>query len=263
MIAMQQRVIPVLLLDGNGLYKTERFRAPRYLGDPINTVKIFNEKGCDELMILDINASVGRRPPAYDMIGEIASECFMPVCYGGGVRTVRDCERLFGMGVEKVAINSAALTDASLVREAAREFGSQSIVVVADYRRTLFGRRMVHSERGRVRTKWEVVEYARQIEQRGAGELVIQSIDRDGTGKGYDLETIRQVAEAVTIPVVGCGGAGRVEDLVAVLNVAHAAAAGSMFVFHGPHRAVLISYPNYKTMRSLLGSGRPLAVTSK
>jgi cyclase len=254
--AVQPRVIPVLLLDGSGLYKTERFRSPRYLGDPINTVKIFNEKGCDELMILDINASVSNRPPAYDMIGEIASECFMPVSYGGGVRTVQDCERLFGMGVEKVAINTAALTDPNLVRDAAREFGSQSIVVVADYRRTLFGRKVIHTARGRVRTRWEVVEYARQVEKQGAGELVLQSIDRDGTGLGYDLETIRQVAEAVSIPVVACGGAAKVGDLVAVLGVAHAAAAGSMFVFHGPHRAVLISYPNYKTMRTLLGSGQ-------
>jgi cyclase len=189
------------------------------------------------------------------MIGEIASECFMPICYGGGVRTLWDCEKLFGIGVEKIAINTAALSDVHFVRDAAREFGSQSVVVVADYRRTLFGRKVVHTERGRVRTNWEVVDYARHIEQQGAGELVIQSIERDGTGKGYDLETIRQVAKAVTIPVVGCGGAGSVDDLVAVLNTADAAAAGSLFVFHGPYRAVLISYPSYKTMRSLLEGG--------
>jgi cyclase len=263
MTHLHQRVIPVLLLDGNGLYKTERFRAPRYLGDPINTVRIFNEKGCDELMILDITATLEQRSPAFDLLAEIASECFMPICFGGGVRTVQDCERLFGIGVEKVAINTAALTDPNLIREAAKEFGSQSVMVVADYRRTLFGQRIVYSRRGRVRTKWQVVDYARHVEQQGAGELVVQSIERDGTGKGFDLSTIRQVAEAVTIPVVGCGGAGSVEDLVAVLNTAHAAAAGSMFVFHGPHRAVLISYPNYKKMRGLLKNGRTPTVVSK
>lgn len=249
---MQPRIIPVLLLDGNALYKTRCFRAPRYLGDPVNTVKIFNEKGCDELMVLDVTASVGGNPPAFEMIGEIASECFMPVCYGGGVRTLKDCERLFGLGIEKVAINSAALADPKLVAAASREFGSQSIVVVADYRRTLFGRKLVYTARGRNRTRWGIVDYAREVERQGAGELVLQSVERDGTGKGYDIETIKEVAESVSIPVVACGGAGSCDDLVAVMKVAHAAAAGSMFVLHGPHKAVLISYPDYKTMRKLM-----------
>lgn len=251
-MAMQPRIIPNLLLDGSALYKTRCFRAPKYLGDPVNTVKIFNEKGCDELMVLDVTASAVGKPPAFEMIGEIATECFMPVCYGGGVRTLHDCERLFGLGVEKVAINTAALTNPQLVAAASREFGSQSIVVVADYRRNIWGQQRVYTFRGRRESRWNIVEYAKLIEQQGAGELVVQSIERDGTRRGYDISTLSAVAAAVSIPVVACGGAGSTDDLVAVLKVAHAAAAGSLFVFHGAHQAVLISYPNYETIKELI-----------
>lgn len=249
---MQPRVIPVLLLDGHALYKTQQFRRPRYLGDPVNTVRIFNEKGCDELMILDIGATASGRGPNFDYIREIASECFMPICFGGGIRTLQDCERLFNLGIEKVAVNTAAALDPAFVAAASRSFGAQSIVVIADYRRTWLGGAKVYTVRGRTATRWNLVEYAKRAEELGAGELVVQSIDRDGTGRGYDLATIHQVASAVSIPVVACGGAGGVSDLVAAMHVAHAAAAGSMFVFQGPHRAVLISYPDRGTMKALI-----------
>jgi cyclase len=252
---LRPRIIPFLLIHKGGLVKTKRFAEPKYVGDPLNAVRIFNEKLVDEIMVADMDATMNGSEPDMELIAKLAAVCRMPLCYVGGVKKAWQVEKIVSLGVEKVGISSAAIEKQEIISEAAQRVGSQSVVVVADYRRTLFGRKVVHTERGRVRTNWEVVDYARHIEQQGAGELVIQSIERDGTGKGYDLETIRQVAKAVTIPVVGCGGAGSVDDLVAVLNTADAAAAGSLFVFHGPYRAVLISYPSYKTMRSLLEGG--------
>ena len=247
------RVIPVLLLKGGGLYKTVAFRNPTYVGDPINAVRIFNDKEADELILLDIGATREGRGPNFSLIADVASECFMPLCYGGGVRALSDIEKLFSLGVEKVAFNTLAHERPDVIKEASVRFGSQSIVVVIDYRRDFWGRSRVYSHCGQKRTNWDPLEYAQRMEERGAGELVIYSMVRDGTMKGYDLPTIRSVSRAVGIPVVACGGAGCFQDFRKVLAEAEsvAVAAGSLFVFQGPHRAVLISYPDRNTLEEL------------
>jgi cyclase len=247
------RVIPCLLLKDGGLVKTVRFKNPRYVGDPVNAVRIFNDKEVDELVFLDISATVeGRRPPIA-MIADIATECFMPLAYGGGIRSMEDAQELFSLGVEKVIINSAAVDDPQLITRVAERFGSQSVVVSIDARRSLLGRYEVLTHGGRKGTGLDPFRHAAAMEQRGAGELLLNSIDRDGTMSGYDLDLIGRVSAAVSIPVVACGGAGDVQDLAhAIAHGASGAAAGSMFVFHGRHRAVLISYPDRQQLEAVL-----------
>lgn len=238
------RVIPCLLLKGDGLVKTIRFKQPKYVGDPINAVKIFNEKEVDELIFLDVMATPMNREPSFDRVRDIASECFMPMCYGGGVRTADQARRLFGLGVEKVSLNTAAAENPGIISELARAFGSQSVIVGVDVKRDWFGRSRVFTRCGSKNTGRSPVQYVREMAQRGAGEILLNSIDRDGTMHGFDLDLIREVTTAVNVPVVACGGAGSVEDLdAAVAAGASAVAAGSLFVFTGPHRAVLINYP--------------------
>lgn len=239
------RILPALLLRNGGLYKTVRFDAPKYVGDPINAVRIFNDKECDELILVDIGATNEGRAIDFDVIAGIASEAFMPMCYGGGVRSLHDFERLFDLGIEKVAVNTAALETPELVKAAAAEFGSQSVVVAIDVRRRRLGGRRVYTRSGTRDTGEQPVDTARRMEDLGAGELLVTSIDHEGTGKGYDVELMQSVAAAVDVPVIANGGAGSMDDIVAVMRdggVA-AAAAGSLFVFQGKHRAVLISYP--------------------
>jgi cyclase len=250
---LRTRCIPCLLLDGARLVKTVRFRQPTYVGDPINAVRIFNDKEVDEIAVLDITAH-RRAEPQFELISQIASECFMPMCYGGGVRSIQQMQRLFQSGVEKVAVNTAAVADPALVTGAAERFGSQSIVVAVDVKKTWLGGYAVHTHGGRTRTQWDPVAYAREMEKRGAGEFFLNSMDRDGTGEGFDLELIRRVTQAVSIPVIACGGAGKIEDLAAAVKKggASAVAAGSLFVFHGPHRAVLITYPERRTLEQQL-----------
>lgn len=240
------RVIPCLLLKNKGLVKTVKFKEPKYLGDPINIVRIFNDKEVDELIFLDITATVERKKPPFKLLSEIASECFMPLGYGGGINDLNDVRTILSLGVEKVAINSWAVEDPSFVTTAADRFGSQSIVVSIDVKKNIFGKYQVFTQGGRQKTGLDPLKFAVQMEQMGAGELLINSIDRDGTMQGYDLSLVTQISDAVGIPVVACGGAGTVDDLAGAVNQggASAAAAGSMFVFQGPHRAVLISYPN-------------------
>jgi imidazole glycerol-phosphate synthase subunit HisF len=239
------RVIPVLLLDGTRLVKTVGFRDARYVGDPRNAVKIFNEKEVDELLLLDITATVRGAPPQFDLIREIVSEAFMPIGYGGGIRSIEDAERVLQLGVEKVALCTAAVRQPELVSALATRVGSQSVVVVIDVKRSLLGRRQVMIEGGRTGTGREPVAFAREVERLGAGEIVINSVDRDGTMKGYDIALVRDVSAAVSVPLVACGGAGSLSHLVDAVRDGGASgvAAGSMFVFHGPHRAVLIQYP--------------------
>jgi imidazole glycerol-phosphate synthase subunit HisF len=242
---IRTRVIPCLLLRDRGLVKTVKFKHPKYVGDPINAVKIFNEKEVDELFFLDITATAENRKPPFKLISQIASECFMPFGYGGGIRDLDAIKDLFSLGVEKVAINSYAVEKSSFIRDAADLFGSQSIVVSIDVKKNLFGKYRVYTHGGRRSTSFDPVNFAMQMEQVGAGEIFLNSIDRDGTMQGYDLDLIRRVAEAVTIPVVACGGAGKVDDLRDAIKKAGASAvsAGSMFVFKGKHRAVLINFP--------------------
>ncbi|MBF0253985.1 MAG: imidazole glycerol phosphate synthase subunit HisF [Candidatus Omnitrophica bacterium] len=239
-----RRVIPCLLLGEEGLVKTVRFKSPKYVGDPLNAVRIFNEKEADELILLDITATVRSKPPRFELIREVSGECFMPLAYGGGIRSLADMEKIFKCGVEKVVLNTIALEKPELVREAARRFGSQSIVVCVDYRRNFWNRSNARTRHGSRRVNMSELEAVRQLAAEGAGEIILQSVDRDGTRTGYDLERIREVSDSVGVPVVALGGAGSAEDLDRALKSgASAAAAGSLFVLHGKHRAVLISYP--------------------
>jgi cyclase len=239
------RIIPALLLRGSGLVKTVCFDKPRYVGDALNSIRIFNEKMVDELVILDIDAPRSSAGPRFELVQEIASECFMPVCYGGGVRSVDDMARLFAAGVEKVALNSAVIESTTLVERAAARFGSQSIVAAVDVLRARWRGPAVMGQAGSRRTRLDPVTHARSLANAGAGELLLQSIDRDGTKRGYDLDLVSSVTSAVSIPVIALGGAATVHDLAAVIvhGRAAAAAAGSMFVFHGRHDAVLINVP--------------------
>jgi len=241
---LRPRVIPVLLLDGRRLVKTKRFTEPRYVGDPVNAVRIFNTKEVDELMLLDLAAAVSGRPD-FDLVREIASEAFMPVAYGGGVRTLGDMERLFGLGVEKITLGHAALRDPALLTAAAARFGRQSMVACIDVKKRLLGGYDVVTARGRESGNRRPVEFALACAAAGAGEILLQNVDRDGTRQGYDLDLIREVATAVDVPLIACGGAGKLDDLRAAIHQAgaSAAAAGSLFVFHGKLEAVLISYP--------------------
>ncbi|NLI76662.1 MAG: imidazole glycerol phosphate synthase subunit HisF [Candidatus Riflebacteria bacterium] len=250
---MIPRIIPCLLLKGGGFVKTVRFDQPTYLGDPINIVKIFNEKDVDELVILDILASRHGTPPAFTFLEQVVSEAFMPVGYGGGVRCLEDARALFRLGLEKVILNTAAVERPELVRELAREFGSQSVVVAIDVRRNFWGTPKVVARGGTIVTSLEVVAWAKQVESHGAGEILLTAVDRDGTMSGYDLELTRSVAGSVGIPVIASGGARSIQDLKAAVveGEASAAAAGSLFVFQMPHRAVLISYPKYGDLKAL------------
>ena len=252
---LRSRAIPCLLLKGQGLVKTVKFRDPKYVGDPINAIKIFNEKEVDELTLLDITASSEGRGPSFKVIEEVASECFMPLAYGGGIRTIEDIKKIVSMGVEKVVLNSAAISNPGLIAEAAREIGSQSVVASIDVRRKLFGGYEVMGDRGRVKTGRDPLAFAKTLAGLGAGEILLNAIDRDGTQEGYDTELIKLVADGVSVPVIAVGGAGSLQNLADAIKLggAAAAAAGSLFVFHGPHRAVLISYPSYDELRVAFG----------
>lgn len=254
------RTIPTLLLRDRGLVKTQRFRKPQYVGDPRNAVKIFNEKEVDELVLLDIDATVQSREPQYDLLREIISEAFMPIAYGGGVRTLDQARRVLHAGAEKILLNSAAAENPGLVTEIAEHFGSQSVVVVVDVaERGLLRKTTRVCYRSGTKTHAEdPVTYARRMAVLGAGEILLQSIDRDGMGRGYDLDLIAAVSSAVRIPVIAVGGAGSIDDLVAGVSAgASAVAAGSLFVFQGRHRAVLINYPKPSALRrAFAGVGR-------
>jgi cyclase len=240
------RIIPALLLMNDGLYKTVRFKSPKYVGDPINTVRIFNEKGADEIVLLDIGASKEKTGINYKKIGEIAGEAFMPMGYGGGVRTFDDAKRVFDAGFEKVIINTAAAENPSLIGEIAKVYGSQSAVVSIDARVGWTGGYKVHVAGGSKNTGRSPADYAKDMENAGAGEVILNSIDRDGTWEGYDLKLIRMVSEAVTVPVIACGGASGMDDLTKAVTEggASAVAAGSMFVYQKKGMGVLISFPS-------------------
>jgi len=247
------RVMPCLLLKGAGLVKTVKFKDPKYLGDPRNAVRIFNEKEVDELVVLDITATPQGKGPNFDLVQEIVSEAFMPVGYGGGVSSMDHIHRLLYLGIEKVIITSAAIDNPALVREASETFGSQSVVVCLDVKKKMWGGYELYSHSGGRGRKLDPVEFARRMEDAGAGELIVNSIDCDGVMQGYDTRLIRSVSSAVNIPVVASGGAGKLEDLAAAIaeGGASAVAAGSLFVFQGKHRAVLINYPEYRTLVEL------------
>jgi len=249
------RVIPCLLLSGERLVKTVRFAQPTYVGDPINAVKIFNDREVDELAILDIGATRERRDPPFEHLRAIAGECFMPLSYGGGIRTIEQARRLFSIGVEKVLINSAAIDDPTLMTRIADEYGSQAVIAGIDVKKDWLGRPRVFTRAGSHNTGRTPREHADAVVSHGAGEILLTSIDRDGTMSGYDVAMIRELSAAVPVPLVACGGAGTIAHLgEAIAAGASAVAAGSLFVFAGPRRAVLINYPSPAELKTALAA---------
>jgi cyclase len=237
------RIIPTLLLDSGKLVKTTRFKSPRYIGDPINAVRIFNEKEVDELIVIDISASLQKREPPLKLIGELASECFMPLCYGGGIHTLGQARAIIDSGVEKICFQSGAFQNLNLIEECAKNFGSQAIVISIDVNRGLFGGLKLHSATG-LHPKYSPAEFAQTAVNAGAGEILLCAVHREGTFEGYDLPLIREISSCVSVPVIALGGARDYQNLLDAIEAgASAAAAGSLFVYHGRHKAVLINVP--------------------
>ncbi|MDR7295807.1 cyclase [Pelomonas aquatica] len=251
---LKNRVIPTLLLRDGGLIKTHKFKNPKYVGDCVNAIRIFNEKEVDELIVLDIYATRERRRPDFETIGRIAEECFMPLCYGGGVSTLEDASRIYQCGVEKISLQTAALRDPGLVTEIARKYGSQAVVVSIDVKKDWLGRRKVYaSDSGKLLDE-PLPDVLRRLVDAGAGEVLINAVDRDGDLCGYDFTLVSEVSGQVSVPVIASGGAASLEDFKMAVNAgASAVAAGAYFVFHGPHRAVLITYPKYEELERTLG----------
>lgn len=247
------RLIPVLLIHQGGVYKTSKFKSPVYIGDPINTIRLFNDMEVDEIVVLDIDASKENREPDYSKFEELASEAFMPVGYGGGIRTVEQAKRILNSGVEKVIINYAAQLSGELIAECASRFGSQSVMSSIDYaKRPLIGRRRYDHVSGKL-LKTSPIDAAKVAQQMGAGELLLNCVDRDGSMQGLDVDLVQELSPQLHIPIVACGGAGSLEHLQqAEAAGASAIAGGSMFVFRGKQRGILISYPNEAQLRQYL-----------
>ena len=243
---LRPRIIPSLLIKDKGLVKTLNFKSSKYVGDPINAVRIFNEKEVDELAIFDIDATVHKYEPDYSLIEKLANQSRMPLCYGGGVKTIEQAQRIFGLGIEKIALSSAAIQHPDLVTKIADRVGSQSVIVVLDVKKKLFGGYELYTHNGHKSTGVNPLKFAKELEQAGVGEIIINSIDKDGTMQGYDFALIDKIMEVVNIPLTVLGGAGSLDDIqktierYGVIGVA----AGSLFVFQGPYKAVLINYPN-------------------
>lgn len=250
---LKTRVIPCLLLKNEGLVKTKKFKDPKYIGDPTNAVKIFNKKEVDELIFIDIEASKKNQEPNWEIIEDLASECFMPLAYGGGIKSLEQIEYLLKIGVEKVVINSQGLKTPDFVKKAVQYFGSSTIVCGVDIKKNFWGKYMVFDHIKVSITDVSAVEYVKSIEKLGAGEIFINNVDREGTYLGFDLDIIKTLTSAVSIPVIACGGASQLSDIgLAAEAGASAVAVGSVFVFQGPHRAVLISYPDQKELKNII-----------
>jgi len=239
------RIIPCLLVHNKGLVKTIKFKDAKYVGDPINAVKIFNEKESDELMVLDIDATALGREPDYKMIENLAVECRMPLCYGGGIKTVEQATKIFNLGVEKIALSSSAIENPKLVSDIAKEVGNQSVVVVLDVKKKMFGSYDVYTHNGTKKAKIDLEKFIKELQKLGVGEIVINSIDNDGVMKGYDVALIEKVKPLVDVPMTVLGGAGSLDDIKGLIKKFGiiGCAAGSLFVFKGKYRAVLINYP--------------------
>lgn len=257
---LRPRIIPCLLVSDGGLVKTQKFRDPKYVGDPINAVKIFNEKQSDELIVLDIDASAQGREPDFKMIEHLALECRMPLCYGGGVKTREQAKHIVSLGVEKVAISAAAIENPDLVSQISAEVGSQSVVVVLDVKKPMLGSDFdVFTLNGKRKAEQKLSTLISEFEKRGAGEIVVNSIERDGMMKGYDLELAARIRHQTSLPATFLGGAGSLEDIGALVERCGivGAAAGSLFVFKGMYRAVLINYPNPELKDELILRSMP------
>lgn len=252
---LRHRVIPVLLVKDHGLVKTTKFENPKYVGDPINAIRIFNEKEVDELALLDISATPGNHGPSFDLVQDVASECFMPLAYGGGIRTLEDAKRLFGYGVEKVVLRSAAASNLALVTQIADFAGSSSVTVSIDVKRARFGRVSIHCPGTPMHGNADWLGYLRRATTAGAGEIILNAVELDGTMSGMDKDLIAQAAQVTTVPLVAVGGVGSLDHILAGVRAgADAVGAGAFFVYHGPRRAVLITYPGYDELSALLGA---------
>ena len=250
---LKHRVIPCLLLRNGGLVKTLKFANPKYVGDPINAIRIFNDKEVDELMVLDITASKERREPNYALIEQFAGECFMPLGYGGGIRTVEQSRQLFALGVEKVCLQTAALEDPTLITRLAERFGSQSVLISVDVKKNWLGKHQLYAAASGKTLSQPWIDFLQQAVAAGAGEVVLNAVDRDGGMQGMEIELIRQASAVLSVPLIAVGGVGSLADIkAAVIAGASAVSAGAFFVFQGPHRAVLITYPRYQELEALL-----------
>ncbi len=244
---LRSRIIPCLLIHNGGLVKSINFKDYKYVGDPLNAVKIFNEKNADELVVLDIDASVKNKEPNYELIKKLANECRMPLCYGGGVKTTSHFEKIIELGVEKIAISSAANENPKLIEDASRIVGNQSVVVIIDLKKRAFRDKYdiyIHNAQKKINVG--IFDFIRELENLGAGEIVINSIDNDGKMNGYNIELIKKIKEIVNIPITAMGGAGSMNDIKDLIDSIGTVgcAAGSLFVFKGKYRAVLINYPS-------------------
>ena len=249
---LKHRVIPLLSLDNYKLVKTLRFKNPQYIGDPINAIHIFNEKEVDEIIIIDITASKENREPNFDLIEEIAGECYMPLTYGGGIRSVEDVDRILSIGVEKVSLQSSIIKNPNFINDLAKRFGSQSIVVSVDVKKNWLGKLKYFVPAKESTLELDLIDLIKDLVNAGAGEVLLNAVDKDGTLSGPDLEMIKQVSNSIEVPIIACGGISSLEDIKAAVEVgASAVAAGSFFVYYGPHRAVLISYPKYHELEQL------------
>jgi len=251
---LRTRIIPTLLLRGESLVKTVQFDKFGYIGDPVNTCRIFNELEVDELAFLDITASVEKREPNLKILQEISNECFMPLSYGGGIRSVDSAERILGIGFEKVIFNTYPFENPGIISETAKAFGSQSVIIAIDVKRSFWGKYEVYSLSGSVNRRKSPVEWAKEIEDLGAGEILLTSIDREGTWKGFDIELTRQVADTVSIPVIAHGGAGTVGHIGDVVKNGHASAValGSMVVYQARGMGVLVNFPDKEDLEEVL-----------
>ena len=250
---LKHRVIPCLLLRNGGLVKTLKFADAKYVGDPINAIRIFNDKEVDELMVLDITATKENKEPNYALIEQFASECFMPLTYGGGIKTMEQAQKLFNLGIEKICLQTSVLDDLSLVKNLSDKWGSSSILVSVDVKKNWMGQpKLYSSATGKtIDKKW--TDYLLEAVNAGAGEIVLNAVDKDGTMKGMDTELIKEAAKILSVPLVAVGGVGSLADIKAAVDAgANAVSAGAFFVFQGPHRAVLITYPKYKELIKLL-----------
>jgi cyclase len=248
------RVIPALLMKGNGLYKTYKFKKPKYVGDPINAVRIFNEKEVDEIMLLDIEASKKNREPNYDLLKKFASECFMPLTYGGGINNMRKAEKIFSLGVEKISIQTAALSNIEFLQDLVKNFGSSSIIFSIDVKKNFLGQQRIYSHANKMPLINLNLDNSIKIaKEAGVGEILINSVDLDGTLLGQDLNLIKYISNQIDIPLISLGGVGSINDIQQSFQAgAQGVGVGSFFVFYGPHKAVLITYPDKKTLKNLV-----------
>ncbi len=254
---LRSRIIPILLLKGSSLVKTIKFNKYSYIGDPCNTVRIFNELEVDEISILDIDKTTKKQDPNYDLIGEIASEAFMPLSYGGGINSLEKAKKIFSIGIEKVILNSAAIIEPTLITEIAKVFGSQAVVVSIDVRKSLFSKKYnIYSHSGKKKANLELKSWAKRCEDLGAGEIMLNNISRDGTWQGYDIDLYTSIQKTVNTPLIGCGGAKNIDDISKLVKHSGCSAAGvgSMVVFQKKDKGVLVNFPNPETINIKLHS---------